>query len=450
MTTFSGPSTQGERRFSIQRLREILTTLRLIGLARLVDRTGRRLFIAAVVLLRQLARFPLAARALDPLLDRIDHGDRLHFELAEALRVCSALNQQNVPYWVTGGWGLDVLAGCETRRHGDLDFALKDFHENLPATVSILADLGYERQKPLGGTFWFPDAEVYEDRRGHHIEILNMNWELLRAAEALIDVTRSSVSESSEDARDATENLLERCTTTGIIEGVSIPALSLLAQKLFHSGYRDRRMEDTHADDLIKVLSQTEDWIDPLSSTTPRGHHHHVPSTLLLVPNFSFPPDLWRLCRIYHNNLNLIPPHVTLAYPFLPLASITNEIVQHLAKLFADVSAFDFELVDVTWFGTNVVYLEPSKSEIFRSITETLQLAYPEFHPYDDQFESVIPHVCLSEHGSLADRKVIARHAPKYLPIPARATHVWMMSNQRRSDEWAIVKIFPLGTEPTP
>jgi hypothetical protein len=82
----------------------------------------------------------------------------------------------------------------------------------------------------------------------------------------------------------------------------------------------------------------------------------------------------------------------------------------------------------------------------FRSITETLQRRFPEFHPYDDEFDSVIPHVCLSEHGSLADRRVLGRHAPKYLPISARASHVWMMTNERRADQWSIVKIFHLGS----
>jgi hypothetical protein len=83
-----------------------------------------------------------------------------------------------------------------------------------------------------------------------------------------------------------------------------------------------------------------------------------------------------------------------------------------------------------------------------RSITETLQRRFPEFHPYDDAFDSVIPHVTLSEHGSLAERRVLSRHAPKYLPISARASHVWMMSNEQRPDEWSLIKIFPLDSTP--
>jgi hypothetical protein len=84
----------------------------------------------------------------------------------------------------------------------------------------------------------------------------------------------------------------------------------------------------------------------------------------------------------------------------------------------------------------------------FRSITETLQRRFPEFHPYDGVFDSVVPHVTLSEHGRLADRQAVGRQAPEYLPISARASHVWMMSNEQQADEWSIVKVFHLNSAP--
>lgn len=123
-------------------------------------------------------------------------------------------------------------------------------------------------------------------------------------------------------------------------------------------------------------------------------------------------------------------------------------MVRQLTKLFQETLQFDFELDQVRWFDTNVVYLEPSNAEAFRSITERLQQMFPDFHPYDGVFDSVIPHVTLSEHGSLADRRIVGRLAPMYTPISSRDSHVWLMSNQRALDDWAVVKVFHLG--PTP
>jgi hypothetical protein len=92
--------------------------------------------------------------------------------------------------------------------------------------------------------------------------------------------------------------------------------------------------------------------------------------------------------------------------------------------------------------------LEPSNAEAFRSITERIQHEFPDFRPYGGVFDDVIPHVTLSEHGSIADRRIIGRLATQYTPISARASQVWLMSNNRDIDDWAVVKVFNLGPAP--
>lgn len=440
----------GNGRNRVDELRSFLTTLHLIGAARFIDRLARRLIFSSINLLRSLARVPLVGPGLDPMLARIDRHGRLDFELTELLRVCRALGNEDLVYWVAGGWGLDALVGCETRRHGDLDFVLDGFAENLPKVAALLTGLGYQRKKPLGGTLWFPDAEVYEDTRGHHIEVLNIDWEVLALAETLLSPPLNPETEPASERKRATPFLLQQCAATGELDGVRLPVLSFAAQQLFHCGYQ-RRQQDAHAEDIIRLISTQHTVGIELSghaATGPATKSSRIPSTLLLVPIFSFPPDLMRLCRLHHNDLDLIPPHVTLAIPFLPLESVTAEVVGRLSTFFDETLAFDFDLNQVRWFATDVVYLEPSNVDAFLSIIETLRQMFPAFHPYNDEFDSVIPHVTLSENGALADRRALGRHVPKYLPISARASHVWMMSNERRPYEWSIVKIFSLGSTP--
>ena len=431
----------------VDKLRSILTRLHLIGIARLIDRSAKGLFYAGVKLLRSLRRAPFIGHRIELVLGRLDRYDLLHFDQFELLRVCRSLNDQDIPYWLAGGWGLDALVGCETRRHGDLDFVLDRYSDNLGRVATILESLGYQRRLPLGGTMWFPDAQVYDDDRGHHIEILNINWELITTAGRLLSPTQNLVHETAVETKVATAAMVARLTTNGALDGVELPTLSLTAQQLFHLGY-NRREEDTHAEDMIQLISAGESWSGSSSrvAVSTSTHESAQPSTLLLVPTFSLPRDLWRLCQLYHNDLDVMPPHVTLAFPFLPLASVTSEVVRRLSELFDTISAFDFEMKKVRWFDTHVVYLEPSESGAFRSIIETLQLEFPDFHPYDGAFDSVVPHVTLSEHGSLANRRALGRQAPKYLPISARASHVWMMSNERKRDGWIIRKVFALSS----
>ena len=433
----------------VDRLREILTTLHMIRMAKMIDRSIRRLSFSGLKLLRSLARMPVIGSGFDPLLAKIDTLDRLHFDLEELLRVCSALNDEHVPYWVAGGWGLDALVGCQTRRHRDLDLVVHPFHESLPKVAALLTSLGYERKTPLGGTMWFPDAEVYIDNHGHDVQVLNINWDILTTVEELLGSAPIAEVVATDEMARVTQLMLARFTATGSLEEVVIPALSVVSQRLFHLGY-PQRPEDPHAEDVIRLIAVEQDgWINPFDhSGAPHSFpESHQPSTLLLIPIFTFPPDLWRLCRLYHNDL-MVPPHVTLAIPFKPLEMVTNEVVQQLTKLFEETRQFDFELNAVRWFGAEVVYLEPSNAEAFRSITKRIQHEFPDFLPYGGVFDEVIPHVTLSEHGSIADRRIIGRLAPRYTPISARASHVWLMSNQRSADDWAVVKVFQLGPAP--
>jgi len=442
-------SAEQDTRTRVDHLREVLTRLHLIRMAKMVDRSIRRLSFSGVKLLRSLARMPLVGPLFDPLLARIDKHDRLHFDEEELLRVCNALTEEGVPYWVAGGWGLDALAGCQTRRHRDLDLVVYPFNECLARVATVLTRLGYERQTPLGGTVWFPDAEVYIDDRGHDVQVLNINWDILTTVDELLGTASSGDAEIKDGRARVDQLMLARFTAIGALQGVVIPALSLVAQRLFHLGY-PQRPEDPHAEDISHLISMGPDkWINPLdrAGAPSPSLQTRQPSTLLLVPIFTFPPDLWRLCRLYHNDL-MVPPHVTLAIPFKPLELVNDDVVQRLATLFDEIPQFDFEMDKVRWFNSDVVYLEPSNAEAFRSITKRIQLEFPDFRPYGGAFDEVIPHVTLSEHGSFADRRIIGRLAPRYTPIASRASHVWLMSNVRGIDEWAVVKVFHLGNSP--
>lgn len=445
-SVFSG---KRNTRTGVEQLRSTLTKIHLIGLARFVHQTLRHLFVTSVETLRKLTRIPLIGTQLAPLLAGIDKSDHFYFDMTELINVSGALSDEHLPYWVSGGWGIDVLAGSQTRQHYDLDIALDCFNENLSSAAAVFTRLGYRRKAPLGGIFWFPKAEVFEDDRGHHIEVHSVDWDLMSAAQRLLDPLNAPHLEPNASPDTSTPRLLELCTTTASIEGVKIPTFSVAAQRLFHQGYAPGQ-QNWQADDVIDVISTANDvWVNPLRKVAPAEMkpEAHKPSTLLLVPVFSFPRELWRLCKVYHNDLSIIPPHVTLAFPFLPLESITPEIVETLTQFFNETPSFDFELNQIRWFSNDVVYLEPSKGDTFSGIIETLQRMFPDFHPYDGQFELVIPHLCLSEQGSLSDRRALARRAAEFLPVSSHATHVWMMSDKNGPDAWSIARIFYL--EPT-
>jgi lincosamide nucleotidyltransferase A/C/D/E len=437
---------RGEKRS----LRETLKRLHLLTLARTVHRVlrfpARFLLFSGINILLFLGRLPGVGPSVDSLLERIDRRLRHTTELSEVLRVCAALESTRLPFWVAGGWGLDILAGCQTRRHGDLDIAFDHFWENLQKIDATITGLGYHRVAPLGGIIWFPDAAVYEDYQGHRLEVVSINWDILAVSRELLASTEHSGLSTPDTSGDVMSTIVARCTTKGQIADVTLPILSLRAQRLFHRGFAPRS-EHQHDNEMIRLLSDEDSMKFESTSVSDRAplEESSEPSTLLLIPVFSFPPELWRLCKLFHNDLDRMPPHITLAFPFLPLHSVTSDVIQQLTQMIEDIPAFDFELAEIKWFGTDVIYLVPSPSDICHSLIVDLQEKFPDFHPYDDAFTSIIPHVTLSEHGSAAHRRMLGKRAPKFLPISCRATHVWMMSNNGSSDSWSIIKIFPFS-----
>jgi lincosamide nucleotidyltransferase A/C/D/E len=62
-------------------------------------------------------------------------------EVAEVLRVLSALARAGILPGLTGGWGIDALLGRQTRPHGDADVGLPA--ECIDAAIECLTEIGY-------------------------------------------------------------------------------------------------------------------------------------------------------------------------------------------------------------------------------------------------------------------------------------------------------------------
>ncbi len=426
-------------------LRDVLARLHLAG-------TARAVLVHVEHLLIRCSGLPLVGRRAGALLTAVQQHVRPVFGRDELLRVCSSLDEAGVPYFVGGGWGLDLLAGCETRRHADLDVCLEDFERDRPAVDRLLQRLGYHAVPAFQGGVWFPDVAVLEDGDGHRVEVVSVNWRVLDAAGELFAPPAGAALGPQTSVAEGRSPSVDPCTAVGSMAGRTLPTFSAPAQRLFHLGYehQEHRPEDVLARDVLAALTAGRDT--PIVAPDRTGGRSveppFVPSTLLLVPIFSIPSGLWRLCKQFGNDLDAVPPHVTLAYPFLPADRVGATVIDELGEIFGHREPFDFEMATVGSFGDEVVYLEPSRSEVFGELVATLQRTFPGFHPSDGAFDSVVPQVTLAAHGTATarERQALAKLSRTYLPCAARATHVWLMSNKRRPDGWSIERIFALGS----
>ena len=114
-----------------------------------------------------------------------------------------------------------------------------------------------------------------------------------------------------------------------------------------------------------------------------------------------------------------IPAHLTILFPFADSAVIDEDAIEAVV---ADHDAFDFELVSVETFDGGGTYLAPTHPERFVALTEAVWRRWPEHPPYEGTFETIVPHLTISEQPLDCDVE---------LPIVARADAVTLIEEQQ-------------------
>lgn len=153
----------------------------------------------------------------------------------DLMTIISLLESANITYWIDGGWGVDILAGKQTRNHRDIDVNYDAQHTE--KLLSILFEYGYEID-----TDWRPvRIELYSEKYGYldiHPFILNGDGTSKQAdlEGGFYEFERDFFSNAS-------------------FEGKIITCISLKGQKIFHSGY-ELRDKDEHDILILETISR--------------------------------------------------------------------------------------------------------------------------------------------------------------------------------------------------
>lgn len=151
----------------------------------------------------------------------------------DVLGILAALRHFDI--CIGGGWGVDALAGEQTRPHGDLDLMHREEQE--PQVVAALAACGFAETLS-----WRPVRFVLTDPDGREIDLHPLRFAQDGSAE------QSSLT-PGEPFRYPAE-----CFVTGTILGATVRCLSVEQQLLFHQGYEPRE-RDLHDLALLHSLA---------------------------------------------------------------------------------------------------------------------------------------------------------------------------------------------------
>lgn len=144
----------------------------------------------------------------------------------DLITIINLLENANIKYWIDGGWGVDILAGKQTRNHRDIDVNFDAQHTE--KLLNLLFEYGYKID-----TDWKPvRIELYSEKYGYldiHPFILNEDGTSKQA-----------------DLEGGFYEFEKDFFSNAIFEGKTIPCISLKGQKIFHSGYelRDKDKKD--------------------------------------------------------------------------------------------------------------------------------------------------------------------------------------------------------------
>jgi 2'-5' RNA ligase len=165
---------------------------------------------------------------------------------------------------------------------------------------------------------------------------------------------------------------------------------------------------------------------------------------VVLVPEAEAVVGRWRLALDPVAQLG-VPAHVTVLFPFMPARELSERVVTRLAALFRSTNAFEHSLVRSEWFDDEVLWLAPDAGERFRELTDLVSTAFPEYPPYDGQFDDVVPHLTVADHGPLNEMRAVEQALQDHLPIKATARAITLMVEQR-SARWKAAAAFALNS----
>ncbi len=153
----------------------------------------------------------------------------------DVMTVINLLENAGIIFWVDGGWGVDILAGKQTRVHRDIDINFDAQYTD--KFLNILSEYWYEVD-----TDWRPvRIELYSEKYGYldiHPFVLNEDGTSKQA-----------------DLEGGWYEFDKDLFSNAVFEGKIIPCISLKGQKLFHSGY-ELRDKDRHDISILESIAK--------------------------------------------------------------------------------------------------------------------------------------------------------------------------------------------------
>jgi hypothetical protein len=141
-----------------------------------------------------------------------------------------------------------------------------------------------------------------------------------------------------------------------------------------------------------------------------------------------------------------IPFSLTLLYPWLPAADVTDDDLEDLRSYFASRPPLEFDLTRVAEFPGIVAYAVPEPDDDLRALMRGLWALYPQCPPYGRPGSDPPPHATLTRYANPenATFEAARTRVEPLLPVHCSVTEV-TLQEEYELDRMRIRATFPLA-----
>ena len=169
--------------------------------------------------------------------------------IANVHHIVEILSAHDIPFYIAGGWGVDALAGRQTRSHDDLDVVVDDYETHIQKALAAFEADGFSILSDYTRRAWMPRSLTMMNMAHVRMDLVSLNWRIL--AEAF-----GPDGASAEDRA----SFVDKVFTTGTIGGRRVPCLAADVQLLYHSLFELRAPMKGDVSVLRDELGASNPW----------------------------------------------------------------------------------------------------------------------------------------------------------------------------------------------
>ena len=166
--------------------------------------------------------------------------------------------------------------------------------------------------------------------------------------------------------------------------------------------------------------------------------------TAVIVPVPAAEPAVGRWRQRFDSSAPFgVPAHITVTFPFAPVALLTSTDLFDLRSLFARQRPLELTLGRFRRFPT-VLYLDPEPPAPFQNLTAAIQSRWPDFPPYGGRYDDPIPHLTVTDLAGEIEMAAARRDVEPQLPIVCSVSRALLIRFD--GDQWVTEQELPFGT----